>query len=92
MGAYINVYPNAVPASDLNRKAHILGHTIAHELGHLLLASEDHSTEGIMKTNWSENDWTRMDSGSVKFERKQSLKMRHQLELRLRSLKTGISS
>ena len=30
----------------------ILGNAAAHELGHLFMASEDHSLRGIMSTNW----------------------------------------
>jgi hypothetical protein len=32
--------------------AQILGHTMAHEIGHLLLNLETHSDSGIMRANW----------------------------------------
>jgi hypothetical protein len=92
MGSYINVYPIAVPNTNPKRKAEIIGHTIAHELGHLLLATENHSTDGVMKTNWSERDWQLMEAGSVRFERRQSLEMLRQLELRFNLPRVRLSS
>lgn len=36
--------------------AQILGHTVAHELGHVLLNTESHSASGIMRGDWNETD------------------------------------
>jgi hypothetical protein len=37
----------------------VLGHTLAHELGHVLLGSQLHGKSGLMKATWTENDWQR---------------------------------
>ena len=38
----------------------ILGHAIAHEIGHLLLGTEAHASAGIMKAQWKEKDFSEM--------------------------------
>lgn len=35
----------------------VLGYTIAHELGHVLLKSSAHTAAGLMKGVWSKGDW-----------------------------------
>jgi hypothetical protein len=48
------------------RAADLLGHAIAHEIGHLLLGSTTHSATGLMRAVWSrdeirrarQEDWT----------------------------------
>jgi len=54
-GAYTDVSFNS--AEELDRDWHVglarvLGHVMAHELGHLLLGSNAHSRQGIMCPNW----------------------------------------
>jgi hypothetical protein len=39
--------------------ATLLGHAIAHELGHLLLATNAHSPRGLMRASWSPEDLRR---------------------------------
>jgi hypothetical protein len=38
----------------------ILGHAMAHEIGHLLLGSTKHSAAGIMKGHWEQADFERV--------------------------------
>jgi hypothetical protein len=38
----------------------ILGHALAHEIGHLLLGSTAHDPTGIMHTDWSREDLHQM--------------------------------
>ena len=38
------------------RTAKILGHAIAHEIGHLLLGPHTHSASGLMRATWSPDD------------------------------------
>ena len=50
----------------------ILAHAIAHEVGHLLLASPDgssHSSTGIMRSGWSSDDLRRAARGELQFTR-----------------------
>jgi hypothetical protein len=58
-GRIANVFYHRV--EELARKAQglqyqILGNTIAHEIGHLLLGSTGHSPTGIMKAKWSREE------------------------------------
>ena len=56
--------------------ATLLGYAVAHELGHLLLASSTHNTEGLMRAMWREDelrspraaDWrfTDQDSAAIR--------------------------
>ena len=45
----------------------ILGHVIAHEVGHLLLNQQVHSPHGIMRGEWSFLDFRDMASGRMTF-------------------------
>jgi hypothetical protein len=45
----------------------ILGRVIAHELGHLLLGNNSHSTAGIMKARWTIRDLERTREASMSF-------------------------
>jgi hypothetical protein len=33
-------------------KGQILGHAVAHEIGHLLMGTNSHSSRGLMRGNW----------------------------------------
>jgi hypothetical protein len=52
-------------------KAQILGHAIAHEVGHLLLNQQVHSAYGIMRGAWSFADFREMTSGMLLFTSQQ---------------------
>jgi hypothetical protein len=41
----------------------ILGHALAHEIGHALLETTDHSQDGLMKDRWSKIDFQRTAAG-----------------------------
>jgi hypothetical protein len=53
--------------SSVADKAQILGHVIAHEIGHLLLDSVSHSRKGIMQANWNRAAMRDMAVGRLKF-------------------------
>src|SRR5215467_3169976 len=61
---------NGVPAGI------ILGHATAHELGHLLLHSVEHSRTGIMRSRWGKEDLLRAESGRLLFTTGQAEAMR----------------
>ena len=50
----------------------ILGHATAHEIGHLLLRSNQHSMVGIMRAQWNDEDLRRASQGSLLFTARQS--------------------
>jgi hypothetical protein len=48
-------------------KASVLGHVIAHEIGHLLLGANRHSAAGIMKADWRHKDLELATQGRLVF-------------------------
>ncbi len=54
----------------------ILGHVMAHEIGHLLLGEGSHSSSGIMCFPWRPRVLARMAKGQLHFSEKQAKKMR----------------
>ncbi len=64
--------------------AAVLGHVIAHELGHLLLpTANDHSRVGVMQARWTSNVLQRARSGSLGFTGEQARLIRTELDGRL---------
>lgn len=45
----------------------VLGYAMAHEVGHVLLQSDTHTTAGLMKGIWSKRDWQRAAVSVVSF-------------------------
>ena len=62
--------------------AEILGHAIAHEIGHLLLRSNQHSSVGIMRARWNQEDLRRASQGSLLFTTRQSELIRTEVGIR----------
>ncbi len=54
----------------------VLGHAIAHEIGHLLLGSNSHSMAGLMKARWNDGDLKLADMGRLHFSPKEGSVMR----------------
>jgi hypothetical protein len=50
-----------------NTRATILAHTLIHEIGHVLMRSNAHSPDGIMKAHWSTSDYSRMSYRPLSF-------------------------
>jgi hypothetical protein len=53
-------------------KGQILGHVIAHEVGHVLLNQQVHSAHGIMRAEWDIADFRDMTSGMLLFSSQQA--------------------
>jgi hypothetical protein len=60
----------------------VMAHTIAHELGHLLLGSNSHSPTGIMTAHWDTQVLTRICQEGLYFNHQQSDFMRGELRKR----------
>jgi hypothetical protein len=65
--------------------AQILGHAMAHEMGHLLLGEASHSRFGLMRAQWTADELQRMAMGSLVFRPEQSALIRQELLRRMRS-------
>jgi hypothetical protein len=73
-GVYGTIYLDSVKrqASAANMPWTILtGYVAAHEIGHLILGSTDHSPTGVMKANWDAKDMLAMFQNSVHFNQQQ---------------------
>jgi hypothetical protein len=57
----------------------LLGHVIAHELGHVLLADHSHSPEGIMIATFRKQELQRTEIGNLLFTTRQAARMRARL-------------
>jgi hypothetical protein len=57
----------------------ILGHAMAHELGHLLLGTNAHSPSGLMRAHWTRDDLIDATKGHLRFSEEQRLKLRSRL-------------
>ena len=62
----------------------ILGHVIAHEIGHLLLNAQTHSATGIMRNPWNLWDLQQASYGYLIFTPRQAQVIRQEVGRRLR--------
>jgi len=56
-------------------ESQILGHTLAHEIGHLLLGANSHSSEGIMRASWRQQELLTIARARLFFTDEQSKRM-----------------
>jgi hypothetical protein len=69
--------------SGVARLPEVLGHIMAHEIGHVLLPGGGHSVSGIMRARWSSNEWRLLRQGELNFAPEQSRFLRADLLRRL---------
>lgn len=71
-GAHVLIFYDRVQAltQRVNTTAYvILGHAIAHEIGHVLLGSSQHATGGLMEARWTTASWHLASAGLLAFQR-----------------------
>ena len=56
-------------------ESQLMGHTLAHEIGHLLLGANSHSSEGIMRANWRQQELYTIARAHLSFTDEQSKRM-----------------
>ena len=66
----------ALPPAGPCTEADLLGHAIAHELGHLLLGTLSHARAGLMAGRWHAKDLEYAASGRLQFSPAESATMR----------------
>jgi hypothetical protein len=81
-GCYADLFYD--PMQQLQEESHaspsvILGHAMAHELGHLLLGTNSHSPSGLMRAHWTREDLANASKGNLRFSRDQSLGIMNRL-------------
>ena len=78
-GQYTDVYYNRI--TELHRDwktplSNVLGHVMAHEVGHLLLGLNSHSISGIMRGYWESGELRAAERGQLLFSSEQAKLMR----------------
>jgi len=58
----------------------LLGHVMAHEMGHLLLADSSHTSSGLMKGGWDKPQARLATMGSLRFHAEQAAVIRARLK------------
>lgn len=61
----------------------LLGRAVAHEIGHLLLGTNQHAAAGLMRATWSQADLRRKDGPGWQFQDGETQAMRRALSARL---------
>ncbi len=75
-------YNGGVGTSFDDAKAIILGHMIAHEVGHLLLGPDSHGASGVMSFPWNKGTLTIMERGLLEFTATERSTIRRELDRR----------
>ena len=57
-----------------------------HEIGHLLLGSQRHSDNGLMRVRWSRSDWRLAAVQQLRFSRQEGIAMQSELAKRIKQL------
>ncbi len=70
----------------------LLGHIMAHEVGHLLLGKGSHSRSGLMHIPWQEKELLRAARGQLIFTRKQAGRIHAQWKERLVSASVAMAA
>ncbi|MGE3705416.1 MAG: hypothetical protein AB7I13_09110 [Vicinamibacterales bacterium] len=81
-GYFATVYANRVARVAAGARVEtgaLLGRALAHEVGHLLLGHQRHSTHGLMRANWTAAALSREGPASWRFTPEEGTLMRHQL-------------
>ncbi len=77
-GAHVSIFFDRVetlPVAPTTAIYVILGHAIAHEIGHVLLRSSAHSTGGLMQARWNTATWRLASAGLLAFGRDEAERM-----------------
>lgn len=82
-GGYSDVFYGSV--RKLHKEGHgnegrVLGHVMAHEIGHLLIGSHAHSPWGIMSAKWHAEELQRLERGNLFFTTEQANSIHRKLE------------
>ena len=59
----------------------ILGHVIAHEIGHLLLPYDSHAKSGLMRGGWDQKQAMRAETGALTFNSEEAELIRARLQV-----------
>jgi hypothetical protein len=66
-GFRVVVFYDRVVQSTIAPSPALLGHVIAHEVGHMLMGTLSHAPDGVMVAHWSQNDMIVMSGRTLRF-------------------------
>jgi hypothetical protein len=66
--------------------AQLLGHVLAHEMGHILLGEKSHSGMGLMRAQWSSRELLAVEHGTLYFSAYESKQIRKSVLARWQTL------
>jgi hypothetical protein len=78
-GTTIHVFYNRIMEGHRELCGELLGHVIAHEMGHVLEGIARHSPDGLMKARWELHDYLRMKRHHLSFSTEDVELMRNRL-------------
>jgi hypothetical protein len=84
-GAHANVFLDRVlvqAGTERQRPATMLAHVLAHEIGHVLLDSNEHTLAGLMRSVWGRDEYLFMSGHRLRFLSKQADALRSRASLR----------
>jgi hypothetical protein len=70
----------------------VLGHLVAHELGHLLLPEGAHSKRGIMRCPLNREDWQAAGKGILLFTTEQGERLRAEVFARTQAMAAELAA
>ena len=88
--ALINAFLKNFPIQDKSAFGIVLGHAIAHELGHLLIPGDAHGN-GIMRPAWGYREWQQALEGTLLFAPSHAQALREALQSRCDRFVQGVS-
>jgi hypothetical protein len=88
-GSYADIFFEAateIPGADKSDLGLLLGHAAAHELGHLLLGTNSHSVQGLMRARWENPELLQVRSGKLFFSESEARQMQKRIAARREAL------
>jgi len=90
-GAYADIFfepTTEIPGAERNDLGLLLGHAAAHELGHLLLGTNSHSVQGLMRARWDHSELLQVRCGKLLFSENEARRMQETIAERKVSSQT----
>jgi hypothetical protein len=84
---FCDLLKDAAAQSGVNQSL-LLGAVMAHELGHLLLSTDSHSTSGLMRANWSSEELLAIRQKALHFSSGETRRIQKAVMARHQSLFT----
>jgi hypothetical protein len=78
IGAHVLIFSDRVEtlAHSVNEPTYVVfGHAIAHEIGHVLLGSSEHTSGGLMQARWTPESWRLASFGLLAFTHDEAERM-----------------